>query len=440
MSAIVGSLACQKNLFLRTLSANVISCQEYAPPNLKEKGKSKKKAINTIKVDQRYAIELNDTILFPEGGGQPYDTGKMKVLNDVEIPVVEVIRENLKALHIVPLPIEPGSEVSLIVDWEKRLDHMQQHTGQHLLSAVLDTYGLETLSWSMNENVNYLEIPKRISPEMIEEINQKINDLILQNIPITVVTSEEHPSEVDISHIPDDYDKTQGVIRIVKIGDLDANPCCGTHLESTSQIQAISLLHQTNIRGGNSRLHFVCGARVYKNFVKMYDLLKNVAGNELSCQIEEVPEKVMALNQSYKGVTAREQSLLKELASIEAERIFKSFENSDKDIAFVYRADGRNDFVSTFQKEFSTLVNKCEHGSVSLDDTHTIVIMTGNYASKQGGMIKIIGPKAQELQEILKSYIKNLKGGGKGNSFQGKVVMYEKGEIEEVLDYFKDNQ
>ena len=139
--AMVGALACQRNSFLfggfKTL---VVSCE----PKKDKKGKT-----------EGYEIELQDTILFPEGGGQPSDSGFLKIIEEDgdssvirKILVSHVSRSGLHAKHHVSAHIEPGTTIEVNVDEEKRIDYMQQHTGQHLLSAILECdYKVNTVSW-----------------------------------------------------------------------------------------------------------------------------------------------------------------------------------------------------------------------------------------------------------------------------------------------------
>lgn len=437
-STIVGALACQKNSFLKSFQTLVISCNEYEPimtsKDKQNKGKKKEEKVPTEKL---YAVELEDTILFPEGGGQPSDTGSILLPNLKQVEVKQVLRKELTAVHVVPEAVEPGSLVTLNVDWDRRIDIMQQHTGQHLISAVFDGYDLETLSWSMGDMINYIELPKKIDDDLIEEVSKKVNNLILENLPITVTTPDEHGGEIDTKKIPDDYDMSKGIVRVVKIGDLDANPCCGTHLTYTGQIQAVSFLHQVNIRGGNSRLHFICGSRVSKQLANYHKLLKEILGNTLSCQIEEVVTKVADLNANYKKVQSRESGLLKQLANIRAVEVFTKFKNGEGSIATVYREDNGPEYLTLFQKELTTLINGDKDSGVNVSDKFTVVLINGDYKSGNGGMVKILGPQADEVLSELKKLITNMKGGGKGASFQGKVTKYEKGEVETVLRYLE---
>lgn len=423
-STIVGNLACQRNSFEKTLQASVVSCIPY------DTGKLKGKTKGSTRDKNKYVLELSDTVLFPEGGGQPSDMGLMQLPDGTKVEVEEVFRDKLTAFHVTSKYVEPETEVHLEVNWKRRFDIMQQHTGQHLLSAVLDKYGLNTLGWSMGELINYIELGKQISEEMVAEVADKVNSLIQESLPVTVIQGDPVKDKEKLK-IPEDYDINQGIIRIVKISELDHNPCCGTHLQSTSQLQSIVLLHQTRVRGGNSRLHFVCGSRVYKYSNHMFHTLKTL-GSQLSCPQEELSEKVSQLSANYKKSLAKEQALLKEISSIHAEEVYKFLETSPVD--FVHREENDAEYMNQFQKALFTLINGKEGGPVNLE-TKTVAIIVGS--SGKGGSIKILGPLAQEILNHLKKLITTLKGGGKGDFFQGKVMKYEKNELPEVLDYLK---
>lgn len=435
--AIVGALACQKNSFLKTLQTTVVSCKEYTPiATSKDKQNKNLKQAKPVEERVLYAVELEDTILFPEGGGQPHDVGFINVQGSERIPVTQVVRDRLTAVHVTPRPVTVGSKVTLDIDWDRRIDIMQQHTGQHLLSAVLDTYDLETLSWSMGNPINYLEIPRRLEDHEIIKITAKINELIVQNQSIEVHTPDKDGHDIDTSHVPDDYDLSQGILRVVKIGNIDANPCCGTHLTSTGQIQAISLFHQTNIRGGNSRLHFACGARVASLAQGYHKLLKDVLGVQLSCQIEEVGLKVAELVQNQRKLQSRESSLVKELASMKAAELFDQIRSKKGDTFSVYREDSSAEYLNQVQKELDTLIKANPDSDVKATD-YTVIYLNGDYKSGLGGMVKVVGPKADQIQADLKTLLSNIKGGGRGSTFQGKISKYEKGEVENVLNYFE---
>lgn len=128
-----------------------------------------------------------------------------------------------RCVYHSPQPLEPGTRVRQDVEFTRRWDHMQQHTGQHLLSAIMDTYdNLETLGWGMGteDNPNYVDLPRKPSEEEIQEIQDKCNEAIRSNHLVSVETPEDASGE----SLPEDYDKEKGVVRVIKIGDIDANP------------------------------------------------------------------------------------------------------------------------------------------------------------------------------------------------------------------------
>ena len=413
MSAIVGGLACQRDLFLRSLKTTVTAVNKYP----------------LSKTTSGYAVELSDTVLFPEGGGQPCDHGTLTVASNKTVAVDNVIRDKLKALHITTEPVDVGTEVVVAVDWRRRLDIMQQHTGQHLLLAVLDKYQLPTLSWSMGDTVNYLEVERPLDDALVATVSDEVNQAIFDSLPIKVVTGDDL-GDIDTSKVPEDYDQQQGIIRVVKIGDLDANPCCGTHLANTSQIQSVALLHQTNVRGGHSRLHFVCGGRVAACLRDEHTILKAV-GAELSAPLDGLHEKAVHTNQLLKKLAAREVALLRELATNEATRIVAALASADA--VYTYRADNDGQFFSALQRELTT---HAKSHAFQLAEK-TVVMINGEYANGLGGQVKIMGPRCEELAAKMKQTLSNIKGGGKGANFQGKIPKYLKGELEATLAWLQ---
>ncbi len=120
--------ACQRNSYLKELKSIVISCKKLA---------------------DKYHVILDDTVLFPEGGGQPYDKGKIG-----DVAVERVLRDGNKAVHVLSDAVTEGETYQCEIDWERRFDHMQQHSGQHLLSAIADhKYGFKTTSWDLGSVV-----------------------------------------------------------------------------------------------------------------------------------------------------------------------------------------------------------------------------------------------------------------------------------------------
>lgn len=231
----MGGLACQKDSYLRTLETEVVSCEPYLPPT----SNAKKNGTKTEGTEQpkEWMVEFADSVLFPEGGGQPCDHGTVYILGQNSIysvhqSVERVERHGLRCIVFLAQEIKPGTRVSMVVDFDRRWDLMQQHSGQHLLSAVLDKIQVPTLSWGMGapvskgsqgDNMNYVELPRRLTEAEMDHVQDRCVELIQENLPISV----ELPQNSITDSLPDDYDTSQGIVRFIKIGTFDYGPCCG---------------------------------------------------------------------------------------------------------------------------------------------------------------------------------------------------------------------
>lgn len=322
----------------------------------------------------------------------------------------------MTAVHLTEEPIEKGSEVLLKVDWERRLDHMQQHTGQHLLSAILDKRNLETLGWNMGAKFNYIELPRKLTIEEVQEVQKEVNEQIRKAIDIRV----ERPHHQDASdhHVPEDYDLEKGAIRVIHIGDLDTNPCCGTHLKNTAEIATLVLLHSQPNKGTNSRLFFMAGDRVASYAAETNELVRK-ANAALSCQSDEIEEKIDRLNQLVKELYAKERYWSGKVAKFEADDIKAKLK--DRKLAVYHNAEANLDFLKTIDKE----IGKVEPGG------GTVILLCG--LGKQGGSIIVYGDSIDDFVAKLKQLVPNVKGGGK-SKWQGKVMQWEKGSIEQILN------
>lgn len=152
-------------------------------------------------------VELEDTVVFPEGGGQPWDTGVL-TLGELELPVEGCVRRGLAAVHHVRVPADvdlsslpsaaPGSPATVGIHWHRRADHMVTHTAQHLLSAVLDTRGLPTLSWAMDANPGtdaYVELPRGITWAEAQSVEDECNVHIAKNLRVWIDVNVQREGE-----------------------------------------------------------------------------------------------------------------------------------------------------------------------------------------------------------------------------------------------------
>lgn len=200
---------------------------------------------------------LDDTILYPEGGGQPADRGRIG-----DVAVLDVQKRGGATRHYLARPIPPGPVV-VTLDWARRFDHMQQHTGQHLLTAVAqDRFRWETTSFHLGESTCDIELAVASPTEAdLARLEDEVAAEIRAARPVTArrVSQAEYPTlNVRSRGLPEGF---EGDVRLVEIAGADLNTCGGTHLRSTAEIEALKLLGTESIRGG-VRLSFVAGGRV----------------------------------------------------------------------------------------------------------------------------------------------------------------------------------
>ncbi len=200
---------------------------------------------------------LADTVLYPEGGGQPADRGWLG-----KVEVTDVQRRQGTARHFLARPVEPGP-VTVRLDWARRFDHMQQHTGQHLLTAIAaDRFGWPTTAFHLGERICDVELGvAALAAADLEALEVVIAEKTRAALPVSTrrVTQADFAAlAVRTRGLPAGH---EGDVRLVEIAGTDLNTCGGTHVRSTAEVEAVKLLGSEPMRGG-TRLTFVAGGRV----------------------------------------------------------------------------------------------------------------------------------------------------------------------------------
>lgn len=250
-------------------------------------------------------IILDRTAFYPTGGGQPHDTG---YLNDYH--VMNVVEEDERIIHVIEGTFANEKMVNGRIDWSRRYDHMQQHSGQHLLSAVIrKDYGFETVGFHLgNETVTIDINTDQHLP--YEEIERKVFELILRKLPIeSQFIAREELDPYVIRKVP----KDQPFIRIVEIPDIDFNACCGTHPSFTSEIGLVKILRTELVRG-NRRIYFVAGWRAYSAFQNVYE--------QMVSTINELKTNPSDMIQRLRSIKENQENLQKELRKANQERTY----------------------------------------------------------------------------------------------------------------------
>ncbi|XP_030382573.1 alanyl-tRNA editing protein Aarsd1-B [Scaptodrosophila lebanonensis] len=333
---------CQEDSFLKQYQTTVVSC-DYA--TLDWSGDA-----NTPAGQLRgFNVVCENTILFPEGGGQPCDYGTIngqKVRN--------VIRKGSTAVHFVEATasFEEGAEVQQRLDWERRLDHMQQHSGQHLITALFDReFKYDTTSWSLGTSVSYIELatPHLISRESLDHIERQANDLIREGRAVNVLLVDpERALEFQDARAPRGLPKDhEGEVRVVRIEGIESNMCCGTHVTNLSQLQCIKLLYAEKSKS-NVLVHFVVGERVLRKLGEVFQREQQLTA-ALKGGAPQHLELVQKLQQNVKSTRKSFQQLLKDFANAEAERLENLPAAMRPKFFVLHRRDGiEPDFINTF--------------------------------------------------------------------------------------------
>ena len=272
--------------------------------------------VKTGKDETGNFIVLNNTAFYPTGGGQPHDTGW---INELEIIDVEKIDEEIRHYTAADVSNISG-EISGKLHWSRRFDHMQQHAGQHILTAAfVELFDMATVSFHLGTELVTIDLNVgEVSEDQLAAVEKRANEIILENRPIETkwVTKEELAQYNLRKDVKVDED-----IRLVIIPDYDYNGCGGTHPTSTGQVGLLKILATEKIKK-QIRIHFVCGNRVLQQLAMRKQVLSDVA-RQLSAPEEEAADALRKFaktaKQTEKSLTEAQDALLefeaKELAN-----------------------------------------------------------------------------------------------------------------------------
>jgi alanyl-tRNA synthetase len=263
----------------------------------------------------RPAVLLDRTAFYPESGGQPWDQG---TLGGAKVAAVLDLEGTI--LHIVEGAV-PEGRVHGSVDPATRLDHMQQHTGQHVLSqAFWELLRGETLSFHMGPDVSTLEIGlKTLSDADFDRVEDRANAIVREDREVkTYFVPEDRIGEVPLRRPP----KKQGLLRVVEVDGFDYSACGGTHVRRTGEIGAIKVLGTEKIRG-NLRFEFLCGGRALRDHRDKDRTVRRLAG-AFSCAPVDVAGQVERLAAEHKALKKRARHLEERLAAFEAAEVVRT--------------------------------------------------------------------------------------------------------------------
>ena len=262
-----------------------------------------------------YAVELEATAFYPSSGGQPFDTGTLGPAR-----VLEVVEEpDGRLLHVTDAPMVEGETVVGGIDWPRRFDHMQQHTGQHVLSAAFEhVFGNRTESFHLGAELCSIDVAREVNPAEVSAAVDEANRIVWQDRPVTVrFVSAEEAAALPLRKEP----ARVGTLRLVEVADFDLSACGGTHVARTGGIGIIAVAGWEKFRGG-ARIHFLCGGRVARRFNLWRDAFAattkhlSVAPEELAAAVERLQAENKALQRAVR--TAQEKLAIHESRALVA--------------------------------------------------------------------------------------------------------------------------
>lgn len=257
-----------------------------------------------------WEVVLDRTVFYPTGGGQPCDLG---TLNGVA--VTDVSERGEEIVHRVTAPLSVGSEAVMAVDWDRRFDLMQQHSGEHLISGVIHSrFGYENVGFHMGAEEITIDYSGELTRQQMQEVEDAVNRLIWRDLPCTVSV----PDAETLRTIPYRSKKElTGAVRIVRFEDADICACCGLHVRRTGEIGLVKLLSVERFHSG-CRMELLCGGRAVRRFQTVFDQNRQVSGL-LSAKPDRTAEAVRTLRANLDAAKLRAGALEARLFALQAE-------------------------------------------------------------------------------------------------------------------------
>ena len=266
--------------------------------------------VESLTLEGRPVVVLDRTAFYPTSGGQPHDTGLLG-----ETPVVDVVDlEDGRVAHVLERGLEAGKTTEGRIDWPRRFDHMQQHTGQHILSAAFEhVCGARTVSFHLGSAASTIDLASAVDAGFVAAAEDEANRVVWEDRAVTVrFVSAEEASTLPLRKEP----VRSGTLRLVDVDGFDLSACGGTHVTRTGAVGVIAVAGWERFKGG-TRVEFACGGRALARFRALRDA---VAGSvqALSVLPNELPSAIARLQADARAQKQHARRLLEQLVPYEA--------------------------------------------------------------------------------------------------------------------------
>ena len=344
-------------------------------------------------VKNGWEITLSATAFYPEGGGQDCDTGK---LGDAKVLAVREAGEEI--VHLCDKPLEPGTTVTGTIDWERRFDLMQQHSGEHMVSGVIhQKYGYHNVGFHMGSDIVTIDFDGPIAPEDLQGIEDTVNAAIWENRPLRCW----YPTAEELPTVP--YRRKKDLpwpVRIVEIPGIDLCACCGTQVKHTGEVGLVKLFSCVKFHEG-VRIEMACGKRALNLLNTAYEQNKLVS-QAFSAKPDQTGQAAKRMNETLGAEKFRAAGLEKQL------------------FGYIARDHAGEDLALHFSDSLSPNANR-ELCDAMAEHCKIAVTLSGSDAS--GYSICIIS-RTENVKQLGTDAFQALRGrgGGKPNAVQGNIT------------------
>lgn len=269
--------------------------------------------------DGHVRVVLESTAFYPTSGGQPFDTGTLGSASVIDV----VDDDESGVVHVVDRPLTVGETVEGVIDWSRRFDHMQQHTGQHILSAAFDrTYGVRTESFHLGTTSCTIDLAREVTAAEIAQAERVASQVVWDDRSVTV----RFATEQEAAALPLRKESLRsGTLRLVDVTDFDLSACGGTHVPRTGMVGMIAVAGCERFRGG-SRIEFVCGGRALASYARLRDQVTTLV-RQLTVAPAELAGAVERLHTENRAAQKTIRALQEELATHLAATLVASAED-----------------------------------------------------------------------------------------------------------------
>lgn len=352
-----------------------------------------------------YQVWLDQTLFFPEEGGQSPDMGTIDGIKVLDVQIKDEV-----ITHTLAAPLAVGTMVKGVVDWKHRFYNMQQHSGEHIFSGIVhNRFGYDNVGFHLSDSIVTMDFNGVITAEDIEEIETEVNQAIIENIPVEVSypTKEElkvleYRSKIEI----------EGQVRIVTIPGYDVCACCAPHVRRTGEIGMLKVMNVQSYKGG-VRISILCGFRVLEAFRQKADIITELMA-QFSTNQEALVENVTKLKNTNQTMKNQLASAKQELMEYKVAAIPEDSENA-----------------ILFESDLDTPVVRNVVNGLVEQFTGICAVFVGN---DESGYQFIVGSKNKDCRAIAAALREKLsaRGGGSDKMIQGSVAASQL-QIEELL-------